>query len=212
MDRGISIIGYLPDVLKEVEEIKALNYVENPILEEEWRLAFQQLENQFVMYADEYGISRYEKMLGIRYNPTEDIETRRLRILTRMKEQVPYTFKVLDNILESLLGEGNYVLERDVALKNIDVFVELTVNSQVVIIEEMLERILPANMIYNVSERFNKHSYVGQFKHLDLMNYTHKEIREYPLIEGSTTYNSLEPDTYDYLSSYTYTQIFRGDM
>lgn len=208
----VEYLEFLPTILHDIKEIKATAQVEKPILENEWFYVKQSLDNNFVQFTDEYGIKRFEGMLGIVARDTDDLETRRLHVLARMQEQAPYTNRVLVRILDNLLGVGNYMYTRDVANKNIDIKIELSVIRQIDILTETLERILPANMTYNITQRFNIHSYVRQFTHLELMNYTHKEIREDELLVGLETYNNLEPNTYDYLSSFTYNQIFRGEI
>ena len=58
------------------------------------------------------------KMLKLNVPATDTIETRRFRILTRYQEQALFTYRVLKQLLYSLLGEGQYELKRDVAAKN----------------------------------------------------------------------------------------------
>ena len=155
MVRDISVIGYLPEVLQEVKELKALDSVENPILEEEWKLAYEQLDNGFVETANEFGLSRYEKMLKLKVSDLDTIETRRLRVLTRFQEQAPYSYKAIINILNTILGEGNYTFQRDVANKTVNMKIQLTIANQFAIIEDFLERVLPVNMNYNIELMFN---------------------------------------------------------
>lgn len=178
MARGISVIDYLPDVLKDSEEIKAINLVENEVLEALWEVTFARLNNQFILTADSEGLSRYEKMLKLKVSETDTLETRRFNVLARFQEKAPYTWKVLNTLLNSLLGEGNYVATRDVVNKKVSLKIELTVSRQFDVIVEMLERILPANMTYQVDLRYNTYDYVSQFTHNHLSGFTHNEIRE----------------------------------
>lgn len=178
MDRYVNIIDYLPQVLKDLEEIKALNDVENPILIQEWMFAENQLNNQFIETANEDGIKRYERMLKLNYSDADTLETRRFRILSRFQEQAPYTWRVLNKILTSLLGTGGYRVERNVADKVLNLKIDLTVSSQFDILVETLERIVPANMEINVELLFNSHQTLSQFTHEQLSAYTHKQLRE----------------------------------
>lgn len=178
MARYVNISEYLPQVLKELEEIKALNLVENPILIQEWMFAENQLNNQFVETANETGIQRYERMLKLNYSDSDTLETRRFRIISRFQEQAPYTWRVLHKILTSLLGEGGYRLERNVATKTLNVKIDLTVSSQFNILVDTLERIVPANMIINVELLYNSHQDLSAFTHAELSAYTHQQLRE----------------------------------
>ena len=156
------MLSEIPEVLTEVKEIKAIAQVEDPILMAEWKLVQQIYNNQFVLTADIDGIERYEKMLGIRPSDQDTIESRRFRILARFQEQAPYTWKVLLGLLDSLLGVGNYEAERNVADKWVRVKLELTIGSQIQAVTDMLERIVPQNMIINIELRFNTWLQISQ--------------------------------------------------
>lgn len=178
MDRYVNIIDYLPLVLQDVDEIKAINAVENEILIKEWLLADRQLDNQFVTTTDEKGIARYEKMLKLKVSDTDTLETRIFKVLARYQEQAPYTWRVLENILDSLLGKGRYVMERDISNKVLTVKIELTVVRQFDAVAELLERITPQNMIINIELRYNQWNKVLPFTWGQLQTKTWHDVKE----------------------------------
>lgn len=177
----VEYLELLPTILHDVIEIDAISKVEKPILEDEWFYVNNSIDNNFVEYANEYGIIRFESMLGIIAPGTDDLQTRRLRILARMQEQAPYTNRVLVRILDSLLGAGAYEYTRNVATKHVNVKIELTVQRQYDILNETLERLLPANMTYLVELRYNMHSLLRPFTHQELSAKTHQQLREEPI-------------------------------
>ena len=178
MAREVDLLAYLLPILQEVKELQTIAGIENPTLEDVWELVESVLNNQFILTADERGIARHEKMLEIKSGATESLETRRFRVLTRYQEQAPYTNKVLKQLLDSLLGEGKYRYERNVADKWIKVRLELTVKGQFEEVELMLERITPQNMILEVTLRYNQHSTLARYTHAQLAAFTHKQLRE----------------------------------
>ena len=178
MVREVDVISYLPPILHEIKEIVAIANVENPVLEALWQQIEDTLNNQFVITANKNGADRYEKMLKLNVPATDTIETRRFRILTRYQEQVPYTFKALKQLLDSLLGEGQYDLKRDVEAKTLSVKIELTVKGMFDAVVVMLERITPQNMELTVQLRYNQHSTLARYTHAQLAVFTHKQIRE----------------------------------
>jgi hypothetical protein len=153
--KDVKILENMHPLLVEVDEIKAIAQVEDPILSETWCLINGAFNNQFVQTADIYGIERYEEMLKLKVSDTDTLETRRFRIMSRFQEQAPYTWRVLHTILDSLLGADKYVIDRDVATKTVTVGLELTVGRQFNVVLELLERITPQNMILNVELRYN---------------------------------------------------------
>lgn len=178
MAREVDILSYLPSTLHEIKEIIAVADVEKPVLEDLWQEIENTLNNQFVITANKSGAARYEKNLKLQAGESESIETRRFRILTRYQEQAPYTDKVLKQLFDSLLGEGQYVLERNVAEKWLKVRMELTVKRQFEAVEVMLERITPQNMVLTIELRYNQHSFIARYTHAQLAAFTHKQIRE----------------------------------
>lgn len=63
MDR--LIIDYLPAVLCNVPEFKALMAAEQPEIEALWAEQKSVLENQFLVSATELGVKRWERILKI---------------------------------------------------------------------------------------------------------------------------------------------------
>ena len=108
MVRDVDLIKYLPLFVAEYEEIQEITESENP----EFRLAIRKVdqakENQFIISADEEGISRFEKLLGIRPKDKASLEDRRKEILARWNDVSVYTYKGLIIRLNQLLGLGNY--------------------------------------------------------------------------------------------------------
>lgn len=178
MDRKVDFLGYLPQIFKEIEEIQAIAHVETPILNGLWQKIEDILNDQFIVTATDCGLSRQEKMLKLNVPATDTIETRRFRLLSRYQEQAPYTNTVLKQLLDSLLGEGKYYYERNVAEKWLTVKLELTVKGQFEAVELMLERITPQNMILSVELRYNQHSKLTQYTHAQLAAFTHRQLRE----------------------------------
>ncbi|BDH60154.1 hypothetical protein MTP04_02840 [Lysinibacillus sp. PLM2] len=178
MAREANLLNYLPPVLHEVKEIVEIANVEKQPIERTWQAIEDSFNNSFILTATEEGLSRREKSLNIKVPATDTIETRRFRLLTRYQEQAPYTKTVLDQLLDSLLGEGRYELIRDAAAKRITVKLELTVKGQFDAVYIMLERITPQNMILTVELRYNQHSKLAQFTHTQLAAFTHKQLRE----------------------------------
>ena len=109
MPRTVQLVGYLPDILKDIEEFKALLTAEKP----EFDILFEKIdiivENCFVDTLDDYGCTRWEKMLGLTAKDTDSIDLRRIRIKAALNGDTPYTMRSLENKLLALCGEGNYL-------------------------------------------------------------------------------------------------------
>lgn len=178
MARDVKVLDYLPPVFHEVKEMIEIAKVENPVLGELWQEIENALLDQFILTATERGIKRYEDMLHINVMATDDLETRRFRLLARFNEQAPYTRPVLRLLLNSLLGEDGYELTINGAEKTLKVRVELTVKGMFEAVEEMVDRVTPQNMVITVELRYNQHLQLEQFTHAQLSAFTHQQLRE----------------------------------
>lgn len=176
--RDIDLKVYLPDVLKDVEELKAIIAAEDPEIEAIWQACEDSMNDQFISEATENGIARREKMLGITPFATDTLDDRRFRLLTRYNENVPYTRKSLENLLASLCGVTGYQLTIVTASFSVSVKVNLAVKKQEDSIKELLERILPYNMVYTVELLYNTWDKVKPRTWNAVSALTWKELKE----------------------------------
>ena len=153
--RTIDLKEYLPGVLKDVAEIRAIMDTETPEIQALWDAVEACMNDQFIQSATEDGIARRESMLGISPYASDTLDDRRFRLQSLYTENVPYTRRSLKNWLETLCGEGGYVLTITTSNFNVDVKVALGVKKQENVIRETLERMLPYNMTFSVSLLYN---------------------------------------------------------
>lgn len=172
------LINYLPEFLREVREYKAiLHDAVQPEIDELFRFNERMLNNQFIETSDEYGVSRWEKMLKIVPQATTSLNDRKFAILTRMNEQLPYTMTSLKQRLESLCGKEGYSVELDANNYKLKVGVALTSRSSFKDVELMLEKVVPANMVLEVTLIYEQHENWTAHTHQQLSAYTHEQLR-----------------------------------
>lgn len=177
MIREVDLVSYLPSYLQKYNEPMETLKAENHEFAIAWDGVNRILYNQFIATADEYGISRFEKILGILPFIGDDLEARRLRVQTRWFSVIPYTMKVLISKLINLCGSDGYTLNLISSEYKIIVRVTLTnrhLNDEII---AQLNEILPCNMQLDYSLLYNQHSMWGKFTHKQLSNYTHYYIR-----------------------------------
>ncbi len=175
LDRNL--IDYLPQVLKEVRELKLIFQSEQIEIEKLWDALENALNDQFVVDSTEYGVSRWEKILGIIPKATETLDARKFRILTRLNEQLPYTMRTLKQQLEALCGKDGYSIKLYNDAYTIEVKVNLIAKSNFDDVGALLQRVIPANMIIDLKLIYNQHLTLKQFTHAHLQTYTHNQLR-----------------------------------
>ena len=77
-----NLIRYLPDILKRNLDFRILMEVqENYGLQPVWEAAQAVLDDQFITTSDEYGIARFEGILGLKPDKQGTLEDRRKAVL-----------------------------------------------------------------------------------------------------------------------------------
>lgn len=149
MIKDADLISYLPPVLQNFRELQVITNVENP----EFQLVFDTSEkvlgNLFIHDADVDGISRYEKLLGIKPSSDDTLQSRIFRVMVRWNDRIPYTWNSFMDKLDILCGEGNYTI----ILKNDEYTIDLTTHIGIYgglnELYNLLEKIIPCNLIVN---------------------------------------------------------------
>lgn len=179
-----TLIKYLPPVIRGIREYKAImNEAEQPEIVVGWDAVESALSDQFIADATDHGISRWEKILGIIPQKTLTLEERRFTVLSRINEQLPYTFRTLDMSLKSLCGEGGYSVYLNADEYTLIVKVALTAKKSYEDVKKLLEKSVPANMVIKVSLIYNTNEVLHNFKHKDLTKYTHRQLRNEVLVD-----------------------------
>ena len=172
------LIEYLPEFLRNVREYKAIltDGVE-PEIVVLFRAIEDALNNQFIQDADEYGVQRWENILGITYKSDYTLDERKFAILTKINEQLPYTTRSMEKRLESLCGKDNYSVNVDVNNFTVNIGVALTARNSYNDVYAMLEEVVPANMVINLYLIYEQNKNWYGYTHEQLKAYTHNELR-----------------------------------
>ena len=89
MTKTVDLVSYLPPFMVDFKEISVTLEAENPEFVLVWNAADRVLQNEFIESADEYGISRFEKILNILPSTEDTLESRRARVQARWFNTIP---------------------------------------------------------------------------------------------------------------------------
>lgn len=146
MTREVDLVSYLPPFIAEYKETHTALTAENPEFQASWEAAGRVLKNEFIASADEYGIARFEKLLGILPHREDTLESRRMRVQSRWFSFTPYTWRVFLRRLAELCGERDFRVTPYFDYYRIDLQVSLGRFGQVEELEYLLRSMIPANM------------------------------------------------------------------
>ncbi|MCI8484713.1 MAG: DUF2313 domain-containing protein [Lachnospiraceae bacterium] len=147
MIREVELVSYLPPFLKEYEEIHAALTPEDSEFRILWKAADKILANEFIATADESGIERFEKILGIFPSDSDTLESRRARVQSNWFITLPYTMRMLVEKIAVLCGDSDFKITGDLKKGyTIQIYTELTLFGQAEELRRILDEMMPCNM------------------------------------------------------------------
>lgn len=177
------LINYLDGcILKDYEEIQEILRVEQIAEEAIWKeLDYLKRESK-VQDSEDDGLKHWEGILEFKPLDTDTVDVRRLRIKGKLNETLPYTYRVICSMLESLCGEDGVEVDRRVEDYTFSVKVALKSKKLKAEVEKLLDRVLPENMILKVSLKYNTWGMVKKLTWGQLKQYTWQQVKEGDLI------------------------------
>ncbi len=153
MIREVDLVSYLPPFLAKYKQTRAALEAENPEFSIAWNAADRVLRNEFIATADEYGISRYERILKIYPSKEDTIESRRARVQARWTSSLPYTERMFLEKLVSICGENDFTFTKKYEQYKMEIEVSLELFGQVEELENIIGEMIPCNMVAVIMNR-----------------------------------------------------------
>lgn len=171
------LIDYLPPYMQEYLEMQQVMNAEQPEFNFLWTAYENALDDQFILDATEYGVKRWETMLGITPKDTDTLDERKFRILARLNQELPYTMTKLKEALTTLCGADGFVIDLQAAKYHIEVRLAVGNQNNYQEVSDLLKKMIPANLTQYVKLLYNTHTMVGLHRHMDLAAFTHEQVR-----------------------------------
>ena len=148
MMREVNLTSYLPLFMQKYQEPMAALEAENDEFNIIWNATEKVLYNRFIATADEDGISRYEKLLGILPSLEDNLESRRLKIQLKWFGGLPYTVRVLLQKMIILCGNTDFSLT-DNFTKGYTLTIKTNLEEfgKVRELEDIFTKIIPLNIV-----------------------------------------------------------------
>lgn len=112
--------------------------------------------DRFILQASEYGIGRYERILGIEPGKNESLEDRRKRVYLLWNRKIRWTHRTFLKWLDVYLGKDNYKLSLDYDKYGIeiDVIVKESLYFDLDDLQRQVRDIIPANLTQFIRIKF----------------------------------------------------------
>ena len=145
--REIDLIKYVPDVLADVDEYKAIMTLETKEKKEQWAILEKLFDSQYILEAGEFGISLFEKMHDVMKLDTDTLQFRRNRMYQLYNDKPPFTRRWLKTSLDSMLTGCKYSYDIDTEKFTFTIYFEGITTQVLNQVYLWLEKILPYNML-----------------------------------------------------------------
>lgn len=159
------LIEYLPYEVRKYEDYQVITESEDIEFSKIYKASVEILDETFIESATNYGITRLENMLKLYPNDYDTLQDRKLRLIAWWNNQIPYTWRVLIEKLNTICGIGNYEIKLISDRYIIELKTRLNTSSQYEDLLFLLERIIPANIeVYSSNTLLNdyyKNLYLG---------------------------------------------------
>ena len=144
--RVIDISKYWIPIIRKTANFQQIAAAENP----EFNLLVEKLnaleKDGFIPTATEYGVKRWEQILGLVASDGMTLDERKAQILNYLNVKTAYTIRTLRQMLAAIVGEGNYTMHIDNDTQTLHIEVPFSMQSKVAEVEQLLKRVLPMNL------------------------------------------------------------------
>ncbi len=150
------LIEYLPTFMQqfpEMQEIMKTQNVETDILNKN---IFEVLDNAFIEECNEYGIKKYENILGIIPIAEDTLDSRKIRVLNRWNDTLPYTYRVLIRRLNVFCGVNNYDISGELKRYELFITTDLPEHGAIDELSIMIDSIVPVNMFVKSDNKMRR--------------------------------------------------------
>ena len=207
------LIEYMPPFLKNIREFNKIFDAEDIELEDLNYNVKKMLTEVIVKMADSYGLDRYEKIYNIN-NTSNNVEVRRINILNKINDILPFTLKWLYNKLEEALGKGNFHIDIDYNNYSIKITI-LGLSMEIAdIYRENLRQQLPANMVIVFDLQINNNIVIGSTivqKEYNTMKVNQDILKEYETINEKDYIRAISIQK-DFITLISNTDILEENM
>lgn len=146
--REVRIEEYWPLIVKNTAEFDQIAAAENPEFNNFLKCIYRALKDGFILEATEYGVERWEKMLGISPATGSSLDDRKAAILNYLSVKTPYTWRVLKQMLVGILGEDKFVMGLNNDTQELHLTFAMAVSETPMdVVEQLMERVLPMNLV-----------------------------------------------------------------
>lgn len=155
MSKSEEMKAYLPRFFSDLREMQEIIGAEAPELEQINSIIFDQTDQHFIPTAT-WALERWERLLNIDRDITDDINVRRARIITQMSNFPSITYRTLERTINRYLKNPSAIVRTTPGRSHFSARVnayDLQYERQII---QQLERMKPAHFAYTFTGEFKE--------------------------------------------------------
>lgn len=172
------MLELLPPYLRQYSEMKEIMNTEGSEIEAINNTHNQLVDNRYIPTCDETGIQHFEKLLSVTPLSNDTLADRKLRCVAKWNQVLPYNYTVLGEKLAALCGKDGFSLEMDFAAQKLAVKLALGVKNQFAIAKNVIDEMVPCNIVADISLMFNTHEVLSAYTHEQLAARTYGQMKD----------------------------------
>jgi len=134
-------------------------------------------EDNYFDETSESRIKRWEKILGLTPKDTDTLDERRFAVHSRVIDKLPYTYRVIEKELKALASEAIFTCGWGVNGAVATVQIGLTSQSKLADIDALLDKKLPADVVYSIVVLYRKWQDFSAIRWGELQSNTWDQMR-----------------------------------
>ena len=147
-DRIVDISKYWARVVRNTAEFQQIAVALNPEFNRLAECIRRILQDAFILDATEPGVQRWETMLNLVPGVDDTLDERKVRVLTYLTVNVPYSTRVVKQMIASFAGEDGYTMNYDNEIATLTITLED--KSKLADVNALLQRVLQQHIVYNI--------------------------------------------------------------
>ncbi|MBR4314051.1 MAG: DUF2313 domain-containing protein [Lachnospiraceae bacterium] len=175
----MSYIKFIPLEMRDITEYQELGVASDPEFIKATNKREQVLNNHYMSELNEEGCSRLETIIGITDGSSKPVEQRRITILARANNELPYTIYNLKPKLRNLLKNDGFDLVMDYANYHLTIILFIYNSEKFALIKQSIEDEIPCNIRLTVSLQYNSYDFFKRYTYNELKQWTYKYMKEH---------------------------------
>lgn len=163
-----------PEIITSINDIAQIYRINDAQCDDLDKAVDEMDGNLFLDRMDEDTIRKWEEILSISPDKSDTLDDRRNVIKTKVISPTRSTSRGVKKLITARLGDDRFHV--NIAYPEVEILLHKDHRNRQNDVNELLEEILPLDLIYATNVHTNEYSYLGNYTHEQLSMHTHEQL------------------------------------